>query len=524
MKVTIKYLDNIQYFEDKVTITIGKNNCDVIISDFSSDDVIKLIYSSKYNNYVLVNSMNNSGYTYNNKPFSKVLVSGNFNISVKNLTDNIYIETECAKQQSHTPIQNRNVQTLSTTEQKQETAKDIFNNEIETNRIAIIKEIGYKITELKNSIRSLNIASLLLNASIFILSIISAFGMTNFLLGLKFDSSSSVLNLTTNIHGLIGFSVVILGIAFSLKYGVSTLLNSNQTKRYGESNLMPKFIIGTGSVLMFIVYILNLFYYKDVPGFMVASLFVSLLFVGALTIVSIASGYFSHQLREYNAQLANCEYREDFESVMKSYRGMINTYVNHLSNNKINNIKSNLLNNQLKMIVEAFIGIITAPFLAYGVSNTLAACFSEAAGWVRYSGIRFSPIFLVLATFLIIGAFFLFVTSFTIAEQIKGSEIIKFDGFHDYSSHGVTILGIDSMRKLTRTKNRLMFIACFIILIEFTMNISYFVTEIGGDLQGMFISFVAALVPTALLIAETNLLSATMYKINNYNKLLEMLD
>ena len=56
------------------------------------------------------------------------------------------------------------------------------------------------------------------------------------------------------------------------------------------------------------------------------------------------------------------------------------------------------------------------------------------------------------------------------------------------------------------------------------MNISYFVTEIGGDLQGMFISFVAALVPTALLIAETNLLSATMYKINNYNKLLEMLD
>lgn len=524
MKVTIKYLDNIQHFEDKATITIGKNNCDVNISDFESDDIIKLIYSSKYNNYVLVNSMNNSDYTYNNKTFSKVLVSGNFNVSIKNLTDNIYIETEGAKQHSHAPVQNGNVQTISAAKQKQETTKDIFNNDVETNRIAIIKEIGYKITELKNSIRSLNIASLLLNASIFILSVVSAFGMTNFLLGLKFDSSSSVLNLTTNIHGLIGFSIVILGIAFALKYGVSSLLNSNQTKRYGESNMMPKFIIGTGSLLMFIVYILNLFYYKDVPGLMVASLFISLLFVGALTIVSVASGYFSHQLKEYNSQLANCEYREDFESVMKSYRRMINAYVNKLSQNKINNIKGNLLNNQLKMIVEAFIGIITAPFLAYGVSNTLATCFSESAGWVRYSGIRFSPIFLVLATLLIIGAFFLFVTAFTISEQIKGSEIIKLDGFHDYSSHGVTILGIDSIRKMTRTKNRLMFIACFIILIEFTMNISYFVTEIGGDLQGMFISFVAALVPTALLIAETNLLSSTMYKINNYNKLLEMLD
>ena len=98
------------------------------------------------------------------------------------------------------------------------------------------------------------------------------------------------------------------------------------------------------------------------------------------------------------------------------------------------------------------------------------------------------------------------------------------DGFHDYNSHGVTILGIDSMRSLNREKNVVMFIACFIILIEFTMNVSYFITEIGGDIQGMFLSFVTALVPTALLIAETHLLSSTMYKINNYNELLALLD
>ena len=71
------------------------------------------------------------------------------------------------------------------------------------------------------------------------------------------------------------------------------------------------------------------------------------------------------------------------------------------------------------MIVEAFIGIITAPFLAYGVSNTLAAMLFEAAGWVRYSGIRFSPIFLVLATCFSVGAFFLFVTAFTISRTNK---------------------------------------------------------------------------------------------------------
>ena len=80
------------------------------------------------------------------------------------------------------------------------------------------------------------------------------------------------------------------------------------------------------------------------------------------------------------------------------------------------------------------------------------------------------------------------------------------------------------MRSLEREKKVVMFIACSIILIEFTMNVSYFITEIGGDIQGMFLSIMTAFVPTALLIAETHLLSATMYKIHNLNELLETLD
>ena len=45
------------------------------------------------------------------------------------------------------------------------------------------------------------------------------------------------------------------------------------------------------------------------------------------------------------------------------------------------------------------------------------------------------------------------------------------------------------------------------------MNVSYFSGEIGQDLTGLFLSFTAALVPTALLIAETFLLSGTKFKI-----------
>jgi len=536
MKVSLKYLDKVQNFENKSTIVIGNNNsCDFVIEELDNNTVIKLIYTAKYNNYVLVNSTNNKDVLFNNKTFSKVLVPAKFTLNAENLHDSIQIETECltkvntisskSKAEISAAVNTKSdVAGTKTKKISTGTADDIFNNDVETNRIAIIKEIGYKITELKNSIRSINTTNFLLNASIFILSIVCAFGMTNFLLGLKIDNNSSALNLTTNVGFLMCVSAIVLAISLILKQGVFSLLDFNQNKKFGDTDIAQKFIIGIAGIFMFTVYIINLFYYKDIPGFSAAAFFIALLFAGALTVVSVASGYFKFQLKNYNHQLTNCEYRPDFETVIKNYRSMIHSYINKLSQNRINTIKGSLVNHQLKMIVEVFIGILTSPFLAYGVSNTLASCFPEAASWVRISGLRFSPIFLVLATFLIIFAFFSFVRAFTISKQIKGSEIIKFDGFHDYNSHGVTILGLDSMRSLNRERNIVMFIACFIILIEFTMNVSYFATEIAGDLLGLFLSFVTALVPTALLIAETHMLSSTMYKINNYNELLSTLD
>lgn len=530
-RVIIKYLDESKVFDGKHDITIGRSeSSDFVINNLPENVEVKFVYNEKFKNYVLVNSLGSSEVLVNNRNFSKVLTPANFFLEVKGLSGKIIVEID-TEQIHH--ISNEENQQIHKTEHGgtstmiktgTSNANDIFNNDVEKNRIAIIKEIGYKITELKSAIFSANITNLLLNAAIFILSVVCSFGVTNFLLGLKIDNSSSVLNLTTNAGFLVAISLIVLAVSLIMKHGVFSLLDFNNSKKYGETNIAQKFITGVSALFMLIIYVINLFYYKEIPGFFGASFFISLLFAGALATVSVASGYFKFQLKNYNQQLTNCEYREDFENVMKSYRSMVNTFVNQLSQNRINTVKSNLLNNQLKMIVEVFIGLLTAPFLAYGVSNTLASCFPEAANWVRISGLRFSPIFLVLATFLIIFAFFSFVRAFTISKQIKGSEIIKFDGFHDYNSHGVTVYGLDSMHSLNKEKNTVMFIACFIILIEFTMNVSYFITEIGGDIQGMFLSFITALVPTALLIAETHLLSSTMCKINNYNELLAMLD
>ena len=541
MNVEIKFGSNIQVFEDKQNIVIGTTpDCDFVIDGTDEIINVKMVFSSKYNSYVLVNSDESSEVLFNNKTFKKVLVPRHFSIghtalkesvlvvvnieSNKNVsadTDNTVLKAT-ASSSTATATTERAATQVQNNRMINRDKKDSFNGNIENNRIAIVKEIGYKIQALKNQISSLGKVSFVANAAILVLSIICSFGMTNFILHLPIDTSKGVLNLTTNYGFLIAISLIVFAVSFAMKQSVFSLIESSQNKRYGENNDIQRLMVYASCVFMLVIYAINLFYYKDIA--FVASIFVSLLFVGALAIVSAASGYFKYQLKTANYQLMNVEYREDFETTLKGYRSLISQYINSLSDNKLDSIKDSLLNTQIKMSGEILIGMLTAPFLAYGVSNTLASCFPEAAGWIRISGLRFSPIFLVLATFLIIFAFFSFVRAFTIGKQIKASEIIKFDGFHDYASHGVNILGLDAIKGLHKEKNITMAIACVIVAIEFTMNVSYFIQEIGGDISGMFISSMAAFVPTALLIAETMMLSGTMHKINNYNEVFQTLD
>ena len=265
-------------------------------------------------------------------------------------------------------------------------------------------------------------------------------------------------------------------------------------------------------------------YYMNPDHRFVFAALISLFFIGLNITIAIGSGYFKFNNRTLSMELDKFEFREDFERVLNEYQNWISRYVNSLGDTKLNYIKDKMFMLQLKGLGETIVGILTAPFLAYGVSNTLAICFPEAAGWVRISGLRFSPVFLVLATMLIIFAFFSFVNSFLCGRKISGSDVIKLDGFRDYLSHGTDIYGLENTRKINLEKNRSLIIGIAIIFIEFSMNVSYFMTEIGSDMQGMLLSLVSALVPTALLIAETYMLGKTKYDIEVSDSLLAKLD
>ena len=340
-------------------------------------------------------------------------------------------------------------------------------------------------------------------------------------MGLPIQDTGNFLRLPTNIKMLFLFTFVVFGISLILKQGVYLAFKREQNS---VLNMVKNSMIGIAVVFFCFLYAVNIIYYMNPDKNVIFAVLVSLFFVGVNIILAVASGYFKSNGHYLDKELNKIEYREDFEGVLNRYRSWVERYVNNLSNTKLKNIKERLFNLQLKSLGETLIGFLTAPFLAYGVSNTLAMCFPEAAGWIRVSGLRFSPVFLVLASFLIIFAFFAFVNAFLSIRKIQGANVLKQDGFSNYLLHGTDFLGLEGLRKLGFEKNRSLIIAIVIIFIEFTMNSSYFMTEIGGDLQGILLSLIAALVPTALLIAETFMLSATKYEIYASEELLAKVD
>lgn len=392
---------------------------------------------------------------------------------------------------------------------------------LEKQRSPIIKKVGFAINDIKKRISHNNKTSVIVHVAMFFSSIVTAFGVSNFITGLKIQETGDFINLPTNIKILTLFAFVVFGLCLVLKQG-SFLYYQN--KRYDNvgTRTAEAFHLTAAAFTFISIYVINLIYYMSVgPLF---AILMSLFFVGLSVILAMSSGYLKNTGHMMSYELDKYEYREDFEVVMNNYRQWIERFINTFGQNKIENLKDKLFNLQIKSVGEIMLGIITAPFLAYGVSNTLASCFPEAAGWIRISGLRFSPIFLALATFMIIFAFFALVNAFLATRKIQASDVIKHDGFSNFITHGVNILGIQGVKKLESEQIRSMAIACSIICIEFTMNVSYFCTEIGGDLQGMLLSFIAALVPTALLIAETYMLSQTKFEADAISDLLSMKD
>ncbi len=531
MSVTITSKNQEKTFREKDFIIIGSNSdCDFQINT-GFDFILTVQYDDRQKKCTVTNNFENSNILFKGEPFKGRLVLTKFcKLQISGSDEFISIKIN-----SDETVGNIAQKDLTQTEIKELYGNDINTDvklklekrksDLEKERIAIAKQIAFAINDIKKRL-SLNFkASIVLNTALIISTIVMTFGITNYLLGLPISDTVAFMNMPVNIKMLALFSVLTYAVSLSLKQGIFLYLqNRDVAKPLTGAKFAQNFLIILPTFFMLGFYAVNMIYYMNPNGRIVYGILVSLFFVMINITLAFACGYFKYSGHKLSMELYKYEYREDFEIILNKYQSWIEMFINSIGQVKLNYIKDKIFTLQLKGIGETILGILTAPFLAYGVSNTLAMCFPEAAGWIRISGVRFSPVFLVLATMLIIFAFFTITNGFVNIRKVGGSDVIKLDGFRNYLSHGVDIFGLQNAKALEKERVRFFVIGISIIFIEFTMNTSFFMTEIGADLGGIFISLVAATVPTALLIAETYILSRTNYELFVCDSLISKLD
>ncbi len=519
-------------FENRKVVNISSKKGYDCTVEVPFEFLLTLEYNAQISKYVLFNKFNCTSLLFKGQPLPQRLeIDKMCKIMVKDSDEFITIKIVAAEENTKAAVQNQN-QNPSPSHRQPGVSGDKTGNtpehkpvinsaiaqlekqktEIEKARVAIIKQISFSINDLKHKISMNSKAGIFLHIGLFVATLVLSFGVSNYFCGLPLKEAGNMIQMPVNMKFLIMFTVILYGIAIVMKQGMYLLLQNRLHRSDSAGSISEKTLLVTSSLFYAGVYIINVLYYIAPGSMQFFSIAMSLFFTAMCVILALACGYFKSDSVELSKQLNKYEYREDFEHVMQVYRSWIERFVNNLSAGKIRNMKDKLFSLQLKSTGEIILGILTAPFLAYGVSNTLAACFPDAAGWVRISGLRFSPVFLVLATFLIIFAFFSFVNGFLINKKIQASNVLKNDGFSNYMQHGTDIFGLQGVHKLDTDMRRSFIIGLCIIFIEFSMNISYFMQEIGADLNGILLSCVAALVPTALLIAETFMLSQTKFE------------
>ena len=558
MKLVIASKNNEQVFKDTDTINIGTApNCDFRLD--KSKLGFDLIFSVQFQpdgKCFVVNTFNSDKLLFKGQPIGKTLEIGSLcKLMIADTDEFVSIKATVAgtipkvvpgslelanKKSAAKIIRVDNRKTMSSIEVEDINEQDIENlygkgigaqtklkidkrkADLEKRRSFIQKEISYKSNYLKDKIAQNEILLAVLNALIVFTPLAIVFILKDVY---KLNAGASNKEIQTQVMFLISLFFII--ITFLLKLGQFLSLQIKNNPRVSESTKQIKNLCMFSScgafALVIIFSIVELFTgtYKVPPFACQMLLICSLLciFLGAF------AGVTQNTSADAGEEFDSYQNREDFQGLTKDYQQWIILFVNNISKKRLKDIDGQIFGLQLKAAGEYLMGIITAPFLAYGVSQTLAECFSEAAAWIRLSaGFKFSPIFLTLATLMIVFAFHCFATSFAITKRIYASNVIKEDGFSDYNVHGVNIYGVESTKNLKKEAKKFFLIALSVICIEITMNVSYFVGEMGKDIQGMVLSMIAALVPTAILIMETTMLGNTKFEIIQKEELLQKVD
>ena len=380
-------------------------------------------------------------------------------------------------------------------------------------RLEILNRIWSELCSFRQQLISNQVKFIFTMLLLLVLSIILAFGTTNLILGLYPETIEKdiLINLPFNLGWWIAGSIILFCMCLLLEEGVYRLFISNKSDNDSKSYfLLANILILIGVIQVSIIFIVNLIYFRQVDSNNVLfPLLLSAFLSITLFISSAIAGYLHYESAVLTKNIANLENDIQLGNLIEEFRAWIRETITSLNKDQLAMLKKKYKSSVSIRNLKVFAAVLTAPFVSFGASNTVANFFPDA-GIIRLAGIRFNPIIWIVLTIAVMIAFILITKGFVKSKEMHGSDVIINDGYSNFEAHGIDIKGPKDWRG--DKKQRLLYwigSAC-ILIIELSTNLVYFV-QTQGD-EAFILALMIALIPTLLLICEAVAVSQDVYK------------
>ena len=237
-------------FSGKDVINVGTNpNCDFIL-ELGFDVLLTLQYNNADNKCVIMNTFQSDKVLFKGQPVKRVEVGNVCKLMFAGTDEFVSIKILAEAPVAASVEHKKTVTSISQEDFTEEDIKGLYGKDVnavtkvkiekqkedlENVRVAIIKQVAFHINDLKQKLSTNSKTSIFLHIAMFISSIICAFGVSNYLMGLSIQESANYLHLPTNIKVWAAYTILTYGICLLLKQGVYLYMQSNIQKEMSKS-------------------------------------------------------------------------------------------------------------------------------------------------------------------------------------------------------------------------------------------------------------------------------------------------
>ena len=231
---------------NKDVINVGTNpNCDIVLK-LGYDVLLTLEYKVAENRCSIINTFKSDKVLFKGQPIKRVEVSNICKLMFAGTNEFLSIKLLAEAPINHS----KTVTSIGKEDFTEEDIKGLYGKDVnavtkvklekqkedlENARVAIIKQVAFHINDLKQKLSTNTKTSIFLHIAMFLSSMVCAFGVSNYLMGLEIKESANFLHMPTNIKVWGIYTILIYGICLLLKQGIYLYLQSNIQKEMSKS-------------------------------------------------------------------------------------------------------------------------------------------------------------------------------------------------------------------------------------------------------------------------------------------------